>query len=97
MVVKQGFISVIFLLHFEATLQKCVLIYLIYAGDGGEDVSCVLESWHLEKSDTERGGVFPANYDDSFLNNLKCFFVEALVYPRVHMGRRCKLIWINKS
>ena len=80
MVVKQGFISVIFLLHFEATLQKCVLIYLIYAGDGGEDVSCVLESWHLEKSDMEREGVFPANYVDSFLNDLKWFFLWRLWY-----------------
>ena len=60
----------------------------ILAGDGGEDVCCVLESWHLEREDTDSGGVFPASYTDTFLNNLKCFFVEALVYPRVHMSRR---------
>ena len=56
-------------------------------GDGGEDVCCVLESWHLEREDTA-SGVFPASYTDTFLNNLKCFFVEALVFPRAHMSRR---------
>lgn len=61
---------------------------IIHLGDGGEDVSCVLESWHLERTDEEQGGVFPAEYVDSFLEGLKCFFLEALVFPRVHMGRR---------
>ena len=51
---------------------------------------CVLESWHLEKDDNA-SGEFPASYTDTFLNNLKCFFVEALVFPRVHMGRRFSL------
>ena len=46
------------------------------AGDGGEDVCCVLESWDLEREDTDSGGVFPASYTDTFFNNLKCFFVE---------------------
>ena len=50
----------------------------------------VLESWHLEKDDNA-SGEFPASYTDTFLNNLKCFFVEALVFPRVHMGRRFSL------
>lgn len=68
------------------------LICLIFVGDGGEDVSCVLESWHLERSDTDSGGVFPASYVDSFLDTLKCYFVEALVYPRIHMGRRFTLL-----
>ena len=48
---------------------------------------CVLESWHLEK-DENATGVFPASYTDTFLNNLKCLFVEALVFPRAHMSRR---------
>ena len=48
----------------------------------------MLESWHLEREDTDSGGVFPASYTDTFLNYLKCFFTEALVYPRVHMSRR---------
>ena len=38
-------------------LLMVILKFLItLAGDGGEDVSCVLESWHLERSDTDRGG-----------------------------------------
>ena len=84
----------------EAVLGKIYILLLMVilkflitlAGEGGEDVSCVLESWHLERSETDREGVFPASYTDTFLNNLKCFFVEALVYPRVHMGRRFRFI-----
>ena len=44
----------------------------------------------MEKSDIERAGVFPESYVDSFLTDLKCFFIEALVFPRAHMGRRCE-------
>ena len=55
--------------------------------DGGEDVSCILEDWHLKHSD-ERGGVFQSCYTDTFLDNLKCFFIEALVYPGIHAKRR---------
>ena len=84
----------------EAVLGKIYILLLMVilkflitlAGDEGEDVSCVLESWHLERSETDREGVFPASYTDTFLNNIKCFFVEALVYPRVHMGRRFRFI-----
>ena len=66
----------------------CGVIPELVLGDGGEDVSCVLESWHLERSAEEQGGVFPASYVDSFLADLKCFFLEGLVFPRIHMGRR---------
>ena len=67
-----------------------LFLRMVCTGDRGEDVSCVLESWHLEKSDEKSEGVHQADYVDSFLDNLKCFFVEALVFPRVHMGRRFK-------
>ena len=61
--------------------------YMSFKGDGGEDVSCILEDWHLELSD-DREGVFQSNYTDSFLDDLKCFFIEALVFPSTHAKRR---------
>ena len=60
---------------------------LLFLGDGGEDVSCVLEDWHLDVSRGD-GGVFEASYVDTFLDELKIFFIGALVYPRLHMGQR---------
>ena len=57
-------------------------------GDGGEDVSCVLEDWHLDVTDTENGGEFSAEYVDEFLDRLRKFFVGGLVFPRLHMGQR---------
>lgn len=60
---------------------------LHFLGDGGEDVSCRLEADHL-RIDEEGTGVFPAVYVDEFLDRLKCFFLEGLVFPRRHMDRR---------
>ena len=56
-------------------------------GDGGEDISCRLESQHLSVTEGFDGS-FPAEYVDSFLSDLKCFFIEGLVYPRKHMDNR---------
>ena len=58
-----------------------------FQGDGGEDVSCVLEDWHLDVSSKD-GGQFQESYTDAFLDDLKMFFVGGLVYPRLHMGQR---------
>ena len=57
-------------------------------GDGGEDVSCTLEACHLEISNTEAEGKFPAEYVTDFLDQLKTFFIGGLVYPRLQMGMR---------
>lgn len=46
----------------------CGVIPEAVLGDGGEDVSCVLESWHLERSETDREGVFPASYSSIISN-----------------------------
>ena len=57
-------------------------------GDGGEDVSCVLEDWHLDITDTDNDGHFDESYLDKFLDDLKTFFVGGLVFPRLHMSQR---------
>ena len=57
-------------------------------GDGGEDICCRLEEEHLCINDDDTAGVFPADYVDTFLGSLKCFFVEGLVFPRRHMDSR---------
>ena len=62
-------------------LEKKKLV--LFLGDGGEDVSCVLEDWHMNVSRGD-GGVFDASfYVETFLDELKIFFIGALVYPRL--------------
>ena len=56
-------------------------------GDGGEDISCRLEPGHLNISE-DCDGSFPSEYVDTFLNELKCFHLEGLVFPRTHMNSR---------
>ena len=53
-------------------------------------MSCVLEDWHL---DVTSGGEFDASYVDTFLDDLKKFFIGALVYPRLHMGQRYQSVF----
>ena len=65
----------------------CGIIPEMVLGDGGEDICCRLESQHLAV-DKDFDGSFPADYVDTFLNNLKCFFIEGLVFPRKHMDDR---------
>ena len=48
-------------------------------GDGGEDVSCILEDWHLDITDTESDGQFDEAYLDKFLDSLKTFFSLSVV------------------
>ena len=59
------------------------------AGDGGEDISCRcrLEAEHLAITEGCDGS-FPAGYVDTFLSDLKCYFLEGLVFPRKHMDSR---------
>ena len=57
-------------------------------GDGGEDVSCTLEAFHLDITNKESEGSFPAEHVDRFLERLKCFFIGGLVYPSLHMRKR---------
>ena len=71
-------------LEIKLTMMK--LHYLL--GDGGEDVCCTLEAFHLDITDTESEGRFPAEYVDGFLERLKCFFISGLVYPSLHMRKR---------
>ena len=52
-----------------------------------QDISCRLESQHLSVTEGFDGS-FPAEYVDSFLSDLKCFFIEGLVYTRKHMDNR---------
>ena len=54
--------------------------YMLILGDGGEDVSCRIENQHLSL-EGDGNGSFPANYVDKFLDELKCFFLEGLVFP----------------
>ena len=63
------------------------VLLLLSAGDGGEDICCRLEAEHLTTSD-DTDGVFPSDYVDKFLSDLKCFFLEGLVFPRKHMDSR---------
>ena len=62
---------------------------LLWKGDGGEDVSCVLEDFHVDVTDTFNSGKFEQDYVDKFLDELKMFFVQGLVNPRLHMSERC--------
>ena len=74
---------------FSCALPYCQYSYFLsYVGDGGEDVCCTLENVHLEETNKEAGGKFPANYVDEFINSLNCFFVGGLVYPSQHMRQR---------
>ena len=57
------------------------------AGDGGEDISCRLEAEHLAITEGCDGS-FTADYVDTFLSDLKCYFLEGLVFPRKHMDSR---------
>lgn len=59
-----------------------------FLGDGGEDVCCTLEAFHLDITNTESEGRFPAEYVDGFLERVKTFFVGGLVYPSLHMRKR---------
>ena len=59
-----------------------------FKGDGGEDVSCVLEDWHVEPSDQDHEGHFDQAYVDGFLGDLKMFLIGGLVNPRTKMGQR---------
>ena len=61
--------------------------YMQFLGDGGEDVSCRIENQHLSL-EGDGNGSFPSNYVDTFLDELKCFFLEGLVFPRKHMDKR---------
>ena len=51
-------------------------------------MSCVLEDWHLELSRAEDEGHFDQAYVDTFLDDLKMFFISGLVNPRTQMGQR---------
>ena len=70
-------------INFSVEKKQCILLI----GDGGEDISCRLESEHLEISE-DCDGSFPSEYVDTFLNDLKCFHLEGLVFPRTHMDSR---------
>ena len=51
-------------------------------------MSCVLEDWHLAITNTEHEGQFDEAYLDTFLDDLKTFFVGGFVFPRLHMSQR---------
>ena len=61
-------------------------------GDGGEDICCRLEERHINSPTEEQvegaNGAFPAEYIDSFVDSLKCYVIEGLVFPRLHMDTR---------
>ena len=61
---------------------------MLFVGDGGEDVCCTLENFHLEMTNKEAEGKFPAEYVDEFIGSLKCFFIGGFVYPSQHMRQR---------
>ena len=67
----------------------------VLLGDGGEDISCRLESEHLALTTPDASeafdGSFSPEYVDTFLNKLKCFFLEGLVFPRTHMDSRFEM------
>ena len=67
----------------------------VLLGDGGEDISCRLESEHLSLTTSDASeafdGSFSPEYVDTFLNKLKCFFLEGLVFPRTHMDSRFEM------
>lgn len=65
---------------------------IVPIGDGGEDISCRLESEHLALTSSDASdGSFSPEYVDTFLNKLKCFFLEGLVFPRTHMDSRFEM------
>ena len=67
--------------------QYKTYIFVYFLGDGGEDVSCVLEDYHLDVT-RDDNGQFDSSYVETFLDELKIFFVGGLVYPRLHMSQR---------
>ena len=48
----------------------------------------MLEDWHLEMTRAEDEGQFDQAYVDTFLDDLKRFFISGLVNPRTQMGQR---------